>query len=499
MKTHVIQLDEHDDLTSVRDKMAWAKAPRILLIYPHRLRLVPRTFDLLLLKRHAASLGAQIAVVTRSAALRDRCAELGLPVFPTSSAAQRADWGGLPAASPPARRGPRPDGRALRQSLPRPAPFSKIPPPVRLMLFLLAVLAFMAVLLLFLPSAAIELTPAVQTQRLDIAVRADPDAASVNIVGIVPAHQVTAEVNGSRTAAVTGETVVPDAFAAGVVRFENLTESPVSIPAGTVVRTAGSPTVRFATQEEALLPSGLGKTADVAVQALEAGPAGNLPAGSLTAIEGSLGASLSVTNPQATSGGTEKTVPIQTADDRAALQEALAADLLAECRAALESGLSSGDRLIPQTVRLAEAPEAAFFPAEDQPGEMLALTMRLACAGNYVAEADLHLLAALALDAALPADFAPLDETVEFSLPEEFDLGDDGRASWTMQAERPIRARLDPAAVALAVLGLERSEASLRLEADFPLAAAPRIAVTPAWWPRLPVLPFRVQVLFSSP
>ncbi len=499
MKTQVIQLDEHDDLTSVRDKMAWVKAPRILLIYPHRLRLVPRTLDLLLLKRHSASLGAQIAIVTRSAALRERCAELGLPVFATSSAAQRADWGGPPAARPPARRGPRPDLRAVRRSLPRPAPFSKIPLAVRFLLFTLAVLAVLAVFLFFLPSAAIELTPAVQTQRLDIAVRADPDAASVNIVGLVPAYRVAAEVDGSRTAAVTGETIVPDAFAVGSVRFENLTESPVNIPAGTVVRTATSPTVRFATLEEVLLPSGIGKTVDVAVQALEAGPSDNLPADSLTAIEGNLGASLSVTNPQATSGGTEKTVPIQTAEDRAALQDALAAELLTECRAALESALDSGDILIPQTVALAEISSATFFPAEDQPGETLALTMRLACAGDYVAEADFRLLAVLALDASLPEGFAPLNETVDFSVPEEFTLNEDGNAEWTMQAERLIRARLDPAAVALAALGLESEAAARRLAADFPLAAAPRISVTPAWWPRLPVLPFRVYVSISSP
>lgn len=497
MKTHVIQLDEYDDLTSARDKMAWAKTERILLIYPRRLRLVPRTLDLLLLKRHAASLGAQLAVVSRSAELRARCREADVPAFETAAAAQRADWSSPPAFHPSRRA--RRNLRSLRRSLPRPVSFDNLPFAARFLLFTLAALSVLAVFLLFLPSAEIELTPAVQTQRLNILVRADPNAAAVDIFGVVPARRVTAEVSGSRAAPASGETRVPDAFAGGSVRFENLTESPVSIPAGTVVRTTGSPAVRFATQEEALLPAGIGKTVTVAVRALEAGPAGNLPANALTAIEGGLGASVSVANPQPTAGGTAKTVPIQTAADRAALQEALSADLLTECRAALEAGLSSGDRLIPQTVAPAEMPEAVFFPAEDQPGETLALTMRLTCAGNYVAEADLRLLASLALDAALPAGFAPLDETAAFFLPETFDLGDDGRASWTMQAERPIRARLDPAAVSASVLGLEPAAAVRRLQADFPLAAAPRIVLTPAWWPRLPVLPFRIHVLFSSP
>ncbi len=497
MKTHVIQLDEYDDLTSTRDKMAWAKTERILLIYPRRLRLVPRTLDLLLLKRHAASLGAQLAIVSRSTELRARCREADVPAFETAAAAQRAEWSKPPIFRP--RRRSRRNLRSLRRSLPGPFSSEHLPFLARFLLFTLAVLSVLAVFLLFLPSAEIELTPAVQTQRLNILVRADPNAAAVDIFGVVPARRVTAEVSGSQTAPASGETLIPDAFAAGSVRFENLTESPVSIPAGTVVRTTGSPAVRFATQEEALLPAGLGKTVTVVVRALEAGPTGNLPAGALTAIEGDLGARLSVTNPQPTAGGTEKAVPIQTAEDRAALQEALSVALLEECRAALESSLSRGDRLIPQTVTLAEAPEALFFPAEGQPGETLALTMRLTCAANYVAEADLRLLASLALDAALPPGFAPLDETVDFSLPETFDLGDDGRASWRMQTERLIRARLDLAAVSASVLGLEPAAAVRRLQADFPLAAAPRILLAPAWWPRLPVLPFRIHVVLLSP
>jgi hypothetical protein len=499
MKTHVIQLDEYDDLTSVRDKMAWAKAPRILLIYPRRLRFVPRTLDLLLLKRHAASLGAQLALVSRSSELRARCVEAGTPVFETAGAAQRAEWSNPSAPRAPARRGPRPDLRAARRSLPRPAPFSRIPFAARFLLFTLAVLAALAVFLLFLPSASVELTPAVQTQRLDLHVRAAPGVTAVNVIGVVPAHAVSAEVDGSRASTATGQTVVADAFAAGVARFENLTESAVSIPVGTVVRTAGNPAVRFATQEQALLPAGVGKTVDVPVQALEAGPVGNLAANALTAIEGDLGASLSVANPKPTTGGTEKTVPIQTAADRAALREALLTDLLEACRAALASALASGDRLIPQSVVLAGPPSETYFPAEDQPGDALALTMRLTCTGNYVAEADLHLLAVLALDASLPDGFVPLDESAAFSMPAAFTTEDDGGVSWTMSAERLIRARLDPAQAALLILGLDPAAAAQRLQERLPLAEAPAVLLSPSWWPRLPVLPFRIYVSTSSP
>lgn len=66
MKTQVILLDAHDDVTSIRDKMSWAKTPRILLVYPHRSRNLGRLLDLRLIQRHAFILGAQLAIVAPS-------------------------------------------------------------------------------------------------------------------------------------------------------------------------------------------------------------------------------------------------------------------------------------------------------------------------------------------------------------------------------------------------------------------------------------------------
>jgi hypothetical protein len=60
MKTHVLQLDVHDDVISVRDKMAWAKTPRLVLVLPRRGRILERTLDLRHLQRHADGLGVSL-------------------------------------------------------------------------------------------------------------------------------------------------------------------------------------------------------------------------------------------------------------------------------------------------------------------------------------------------------------------------------------------------------------------------------------------------------
>src|SRR5215207_7702582 len=60
MKTQIITLESHDDLISVRDRLSWAKTPRILLVWPKYEKVTLRQVDLKILQRHASSLGAQL-------------------------------------------------------------------------------------------------------------------------------------------------------------------------------------------------------------------------------------------------------------------------------------------------------------------------------------------------------------------------------------------------------------------------------------------------------
>ena len=117
MKTQVIQLDVHDDLISIRDRMAWAKTPRILLIWPKRGSVGVRPLDLTLLRRHAESLGADLGLVTRRADIRAAARELNISVFSRASDAQKKQWQERLSAHP-SRRFPRMDLRSVRQNLP---------------------------------------------------------------------------------------------------------------------------------------------------------------------------------------------------------------------------------------------------------------------------------------------------------------------------------------------------------------------------------------------
>ena len=92
MKTQIITLESHDDLISVRDRMSWAKTPRILLVWPKYEKVTLRQVDLKVLQRHASSLGAQLGLVTRERRVRADAEALHIPVFMSAGEAQRLPW-----------------------------------------------------------------------------------------------------------------------------------------------------------------------------------------------------------------------------------------------------------------------------------------------------------------------------------------------------------------------------------------------------------------------
>src|SRR5215207_5653754 len=114
MKTQIITLESHDDLISVRDRLSWAKTPRILLVWPKYEKVTLRQVDLKILQRHASSLGAQLGLVTRARRVREDAEALHIPVFESTGEAQRVAWP-KPRRRKWARHAPRKDLREQRE------------------------------------------------------------------------------------------------------------------------------------------------------------------------------------------------------------------------------------------------------------------------------------------------------------------------------------------------------------------------------------------------
>lgn len=495
MKTQLIALESHDDLISVKDKMSWAKTPRILLIWPKGEKIALRPLDLKMLQRHARSLGAALGLVARDPRIRREAAALNLPVFDSPRSAHADVW---PDSKPPGFNKPRRSASHLRalRALARPTRAKWLDhPAVRIVFFALGVFAALALSLLFLPQAVITLAPESKTQRLTIPVTADPALKSVFITGSIPAREATREAAGDWQAASTGEAAVPEFEAKGVARFRNLTASRIQIPLGTVVHTLGASPIRFKTTQEAEVAAG--KTVDVPIEAIGAGTRGNLATNLVQTVEGPLGLSLSVTNPASTSGGTDRHLPAPSAADREIARSLLLEDLRAQAQLAMLADLPVGSLVFPDTMQAVTILEERYDPPAGEPGARLSLAMRVKFAAQYASGEDLSALAKLAMDAALEQGFSAAPDALTFRAASLPAADAEGRTVFQLQMEREIFRAIDPRRALFLAQGRRAESALARLNEAFALASPPQIEISPRWWPWLPLVPFRIEVVIQ--
>ena len=496
MKTHIIQLERYDDVISTRDKMSWSKAARILLVWPQKGRVLTRPLDLTLLNRYSRQSGAQLGLVTRSRVVRANAALLGIPVFDTAAEAQQLPWRPARRKKLESRRSPQERIGLLERRTRRFQPGRLENTPLRLLFFALGVVAVLGLMVFFLPSAQIILAPDEQEQRLSLPVWANLQIAAPGLSGGIPAQQITVVVEGQDALASTGQVTLPDQPAQGQVQFTNLGEQELTIPAGTVVLTLTQPAIRFQTTAPATLPPALDAQAEAPVTALQAGSSGNVDAGQIQAVEGAIGVNVSVTNLEPTTGGSDRSSPAPTGEDAENLHQRLLGTLRQTAESELQNQLTAGQVLLPETLRAGAVLEESYLPEVGSPADQLSLRLRVEFDAWTVLQKDLEQVALTALDANLPPGYAGVAGTLAITAQTEPSLvGESVR--WEIDARRTLAARRPEYALREASLGLQAGEVQGVLMQLFDLNAPPQIRIWPSWWPRLPFLPLRIQVVQS--
>ena len=368
-------------------------------------------------------------------------------------------------------------------------------PAARVLAFLVGVLAVLTLVALFIPRARVTLNPVSKIQSLVLPVMASPSVDSVFITGSIPVREKRVIVEGTETINVTGSAVVPQSKARGVAEFRNLTQQAIVISAGTVVRTEDG--IRFVTTEEGIVEAGIGETLELPIEAVEGGIPGNLEAETINAIEGRLGLSLSVTNPEPTAGGRE--LPsVQASDaDRERVKDMLMKTLEQQARKQFEADHTLGDLLFDKTLTVSQVISEEYDPPAGAAGRTLTLDVRVEYAIQYAEASDLIELASLALNASLPSGFRATPGAVTVKPVSNPTLYPDGSVKWTMRAEREILQQIDPAQVTQMIQGVGAWNVGSKLKENLPLAAPPGIELSPSWWPWVPIVPFRISVVME--
>ena len=491
MKTKIIILESHDDLISVRDKLSWAKTPRILLVWPKYEKVTLRLLDLKVLQRHADSLGAQLGLVTRRAKVRRDAESLGIPVFISTISAQKDLW---PDSATRTQRIPKPPRRDLRQM--RDAIYEKEPAwrtslLGRVVTFTTGVIAVLAIAGLFVPRAAVTLYPESQVLSVRIPVNASPSYESVSITGSLPAQTLSVLVGAEGSLAVTSRITLPKSKSKGIARFTNLGQDEVDIPAGTLISTLDL--IRFVTLNNTRLPAGIDSFVEIRIEALEAGSQGNVEPDSISIVEGTLGLSVKVTNPNVISGGTDIKTIGATEGDRAELRVVVMEKLRRTAEMQIRAQIEVEDLLLPDTLEITETLREEFSPPDGQAGTTLVLKMQVEYSARSISNADLKQLALSTLSASIPPGFFPFGEVTFKPLTNPV-TDSIGFTHFELEATQITLRDIDEVKVFSIIRGQDPARAQTELMKSFALRDEPQITIRPAWWKWLPLIPFNILV-----
>jgi len=374
---------------------------------------------------------------------------------------------------------------------PQPKPWL-VHPTTRLILFSLGVLGILAIGAILVPSADIQLTPKSQTESILIPVAASLETESVGLSGAVPAREVNVTVEGRGRIAASGSLSIPELIATGKIVFTNLTDQEIKIPTGTIVSTPTEEPIRFITLADGMAPPNA-ESQSVNIQALLPGTESNVRAQTILAIEGPLGLNLTVNNPVRTSGGSFRPAPAPTADDYQRLFAQMLETLHQTALDELNSQVGENVLLLFSDPADYQILEEIYVPAEIQPADEVQLTLRVAFLALVATQSDLELLGAEILRANLPDRFVGQPNTLEIKNQTAPIVFADGTVRWQMQAQWQVGATVEANEAINLALWHSPAESAARLSAQLPVEA-PRITMRPDWWPRLPILPFRVSV-----
>jgi hypothetical protein len=476
--------------------MSWGQTERIVLVWPVEGSVLKRKLDIILVNRHAASMGAQLGLITHDSAVRFYARQMGIPVFTNFRHAQAHPWEvNRPEKIDLHQNSQQHNHEHHRNNIHPPAPAWMEHPVTRFICLGISVFALLILGIFILPSAKIILSPRVEIQSMRFDLYADPSSTTINLsTNHLPTYNSEVIVEGSDIITATGSMIIPDDPALGDLKFTNNSKQAIDIPVGTIVATLDKDPVRFITKSAGAVTVYPNKSVIVTARAIKPGSSGNLLPKKLVVIEGDLRMNLTVTNPNATQGGTDATVPTPTEHDFHILSDHLRNQLKQAALTEMQSILPSEDTLITPTISMIETLNETSIPLIGEPGNQIELTMRLRFQSQAVSGEVLRSLVTPILDSNIPSGYLALRNSLAITQLTTPSLAQDGIAHWTVAAVRKLQVVIKAYQAIDLVRGETVANAKEDLTASLPLMDKAQIFLIPTWWPRLPFMSMRIRV-----
>ena len=507
MATNPIYVETEEEIPEVVERLRRFNGEDTMLVLPMRSRIGQSRFNFQLLRNYAARMGKRVTVVCDDPAVQKMASESGFPVFGAVDA-QGEGITSEPEAPPPVQRW----WKRVRTA---PTTHVGIAAPTRLLTktatelkpgrFLLYVTAATLLLVglfgaaIYVPSASVTLiAQAAPFTERDVEIQGQPGKGTIRI------RSVVIQRSNSQGFKTTGSIVVPLAPAQGQVVYTNNILPPrcpgiscgskgIDIPYGQrlmntnnleFAQTSGTTTVPWKTS------AGPG-TATANVIAVGAGAVGNVGSNTITTIEANPYPQLTVTNPQATGGGTDPSnTPQMTLADFDAGRAQLEQELRQSIAQTLVTSGQAGEKLS-ETI-IYGPPQ---YTTDHQPNEKVPTfsgTMSITGEGDFYVDADVQKAFQTYLVQRVPNDQQLLTESpvqVQYRI---LSATSGGNMTFLGSAAAYVAPKLDEAKIRAQIVGRPLAQARFYLE-RLPIRSV-AIKEQPMTLPIMPLLIGRISL-----
>jgi hypothetical protein len=483
MATDTVYLDSQDELSSIRFKLDAARGPAILVVAPRSVRLLRDPLQMKLLRRCAESLGKQIALVAEDGYVRRLAREEGIVAFRSLKSVNERAFG-LPE-------------RGADDLPPRLTPVREIQHigPVGWAIrgvALAAIAIFFILALLMTPQTTVVIIPDTQEVAETLTITATTRIRSASPAELrVPGRRIETTLDTYERAKPTQKVVKGDKPATGQVTITNNGTTAVNLPRGFQVQSVDNK--RFALTTDVVIQVGQRAAQTVPIQALEPGTAGNVPSFAINrAVDPTWASRLVVTNNNPITGGTDIEVPVVSEEDRQKLRERVLQKLRQQALAELANKRYKDESFFNDTVTF----EVVSEVFDKKPGEEaveFGLTMKIYASALAFSGPEVNAVSLRRLETTLRPGFQLARDTL-YTKPVGLETWDRDSVTFYLDAEVKAIPRLDEAQLKQALLGRTPDEARAYLASTLRLAREPEIAVSPNWFGRLSLFPWRIDL-----
>lgn len=509
-----VQIEAGEDVASIKDRLSFIRGQRVLLIWPETGTALTRKLDLVLIQREAMRRAIRLALVTHDTQVIQHAQELNISTFETIGASERSRWKrGRAKVFTSRHQRPKetPDAEDLMPVASRVRGDHDDPPRLRRLAFRLGLLAVVAAIVaaaayLVVPGATVTFSLARQPLSAEAAITADPSrlGSEVDVENaIIPTLVLRLKIEDTQSIPTTGQQTLESTQAIGSVIFINRTTSALDIPLGTVVSTGTGTPVMFRTTQTVSLSAGEGREIEAPIEAMpnSSGSVGNVDANLINVVVGPLEASVSVLNRNPTFGGQNRSVNIVTEADTLLLLGAVRQQLQSRAFAEMQQQLTADQFIIDESIRITEerADETVFSHSAGEVTDTLTLTMAVTVEAVAVDEqfGQQIVFARLANQIARGRIIQP--ETIVYERG-AVTVNADGTIVFTLRGSAVAAGQIDASRVRQRLSGRTVSEALaiVQAEVDITPGSSPRIAITPEWVRRMPILPGRIDLVLEE-